>query len=150
MKKILLISFAAMLWFSCSKKNGSSPTSAIVGKWYLSADSTAEYSNATLLDHETLTFNHTDYSLFNANGSGSSVSINGNTVTTVNFTYKVSGTALTLNYPQQIIEGDTLYAHTSAATITVLNSSKLETQATVTEVQGGVTYTSFEQDDFGK
>jgi len=51
MKKILLFALAGMLWFSCKKSSSSNPDSNLSGKWYIAGDSTADYTNGTLVDH---------------------------------------------------------------------------------------------------
>ncbi len=139
-----------MLWFSCSKKNDSTTTSsAITGKWYLATDSIAEYTNGTLTDHEFTTYNRADYTVFNTNGSGYSVTPNGAINDSVKFTYKLSGSALTLNYPTQLEDGNLeVEAFSVPATVTLLNSSKLSISIDTSAVINGATEREVEFDTF--
>ena len=149
MKKTLLIALAAVLLYSCSKKNDSSPSS-ITGKWYVTLDSLAEYTDGTLSSHSTTLPNRTDYATFNTNGSGQSVSTTSGVTSTVNYSYTVSGKILTLSFPTQVVNGETIQAYSEQFTINILNSSKLETQYSTTEIDGGDTFKIFELTDFDR
>lgn len=149
MKKILLVALVAVVWFSCKKSSSSNANSNLLGKWYIAGDSTADYTNGTLVDHssEVITDRST-YFLFNNNGSGSVVTTSNNETSSLNYTYKVSDNTLTFNFPQQVVGTDTVYASTQTATITILTSSKFQFETTQTETDNGITYKSYEQDDF--
>lgn len=149
MKKILLVAVVAMLWFSCKKSSSSNANSNLSGKWYLAGDSTADYTNGTLVDHSTDVYtNRAVYFLFNNDGSGALVTTSNNETSSLKYTYKVSDKTLTFNFPQQVVGTDAVAASVQTAAITILTSSKFQFQTTTTVTDNGITYVSFEQDDF--
>lgn len=121
MNKILLVALVAVtLFMGCSKKNDSNPASAsVVGKWYITTDSTKTYTNGTLTDHDYESGNHTDYVQFNSNLSGTQLSEG----TLVNFTYVIKGNVLTLTYPKQVVDGFTSDAFSESGTYKATSSS---------------------------
>ena len=140
MKKLLLIAFGAALFFGCSKKDNSSQNS-IVGKWYAESDSSAIYQNGTLYDHESETFDHQDYEVFNSDGTGTEVDIKDLAKPySLNFTYSKSGNNLSINIPAHTEDNVSYDAYTLKGTIKILTDSKLQFVVEDTEVSNGDTY----------
>lgn len=141
MKKLLLIAFGAALFFGCSKKDNSPQTKSVVGKWYAESDSSVIYQNGTIYDHETETFDHQDYEIFNSNGTGTEVDIKDLAKPyTLNFTYSQSGNNLSINIPAHTEDNVTYDAYTLKGTIKILTDSKLQFVVDDTEVSNGDTY----------
>jgi len=136
MNKILLVALAAIaLFMGCQKKSTPSPSASIVGKWYITTDTTRQYTNNVLTDQDPESFDHTDYVQFNSDGSG--VQLSGDE--SGNFTYSVKGNSVTLNYPKQVVDNTTIDAFSKTATYKA-TSSALYIFITDTETDGGATY----------
>ena len=106
MKKTLLIALAAVLLYSCSKKNDSSPSS-ITGKWYVTLDSLAEYTDGTLssnIPQPSPTVPTMPHSIQMAAVYPYQPPVA--VTSTVNYSYTVSGKILTLSFPTQVVNGD--------------------------------------------
>jgi hypothetical protein len=136
MNKILLVALVAVtLFMGCSKKNDASPSASIVGKWYITTDTTKEYTNNVLTDQDPESFNHTDYVQFNSNGTGVQLSAGIST----NITYSVKSNSVTLNYPKQTVANVTIDAFSKTATFKT-TSSTLYIFIEDSETDGGATY----------
>ena len=136
-----------MVITACSKKNDSSPSSAIVGKWTIVSDTVRTYQSGTLLETDANTdLASTDFAQFNSNGTGSSTE-SGSSST---FTYKLSGNTLTLYTPAQTVDGTAIPASSEIATVKTITSSVLYLQENNSYSSGGTTYTTIEDIHFTK
>lgn len=103
--KTLLLILSVAVITACSKKNDTPVPSSggITGKWRIVSDTTSFYDNSTfdlMVTNDGLTAD--DYSLFNADGTGT-LSEYGQQV---KFTYNVNGKAITLTVPAQAAVAD--------------------------------------------
>ena len=137
MNRILLVALAAVaLFMGCSKKNNPSPSASIVGKWYITTDTTKQYTNNVLTVQDPESFDHTDYVQFNSNGTG--VQLSGGVSSS--FTYSVKNSnSVTLNYPKQTVDNVTIYAFSKDVTFKA-TSSTLYIFLEDTETDGSTTY----------
>jgi len=127
MNKLTIVALAVLAFAGC-KKSSSAPPANIVGKWYLNSTTTTYYTNNTLtgtVNSEYIA--HTYYATFNADGTGvayNSVS-NVPAIAPFNFTYTKSGNTITLNFPQQVINGVTYSPLLVQGTIQTLADNNL-------------------------
>jgi hypothetical protein len=129
--KFLLLITALTAITACSKSNSGTPThpapSLLVGKWTIVSDTIRLYSGDTLKQTQaTPGLTPADYTLFNADGSGSTAEDG----FTDNFTYKFSGSTLTINTPAQIIESVQEPAGTEIADVKTLTAGTLHIYTT--------------------
>jgi hypothetical protein len=124
MNKVILVAFVAILWISCSKT--SDIPSSIAAKWYKTNVTNFEYTNGVLDNKYTLNYNHTDFMVFNSDGTGSSVSVVDtlHSTDTMNFSYKLSGKTLSFTFPRQLNHGDSILP--ISKTMSILTNNKLE------------------------
>jgi len=122
-KNLLFILIIAAFIYSC-KKSGSS-SGGINGTWYLTRDSTREFTNGVQTSVYGESFNNKATSFqFNSNGSGSEKT---DTIPgSVTFNYKITGSNLVLNYAAQTYGGQSEPATSDTARIGTLTNSNLE------------------------
>ena len=145
--KLLVVVVAAMVITACSKKNDSSPTSEIVGKWTIVSDTVRTYQSGTLIETDANTaLAPTDFAQFNSNGTGSTTE-SGSSNT---FTYSLSGNTLTLKTPAQTVDGTAIPASTETATVKTLTSSVMHLYETNSYSISGTSYTANEDIHFTK
>jgi len=123
MNKLLLLVLAVILFVGCTKNNAPVPQSSVsvVGKWYFTTDTLNEYTNGTLQHSVPKSYNRTDYTQFNSDGTGEE---NDSSIVT-NFTYTVSGKTITLNYPAQTIDGSSYPQSSETTTIRSVTANNL-------------------------
>jgi len=98
MKKLLLFAVTAVVLAGCQKNSSNLKPAAqatVIGKWYASLDTGKEYIGQQLNGGDTLSYNHTDYLLFNADNTGTSLTAG----VSNDFTYTLSDTSLVINFP---------------------------------------------------
>jgi hypothetical protein len=121
--KLIIILIISAFIYSC-KKSGSS-SGGINGTWYLTRDSTREFTNGvqTSVTGESFSNRATSFQ-FNSNGTGSEKvdTIPGS----VTFNYKITGNNLIFNYPAQTYDGQSQSASSDTAKIGMLTGSSLE------------------------
>jgi len=145
--KLLLVMAVAMSITACSKKNDSSPTSEIVGKWTIVSDTVRTYQSGTLIETDANTaLAPTDFAQFNSNGTGSTTESGASST----FTYSLSGNTLTLKTPAQTVDGMPIAASTETATVKTLTSSVMHLYETNSYSVGGTSYTANEDIHFTK
>jgi hypothetical protein len=146
MKKVLFVITIATLWFGCKKSGSSNNNTSIIGKWYIQSDYTKVYLNGTATQDTTVYLpNHSAYLLFNSNGSGAEVAVDGDAT---NYTYRVSDKTLTFTFPKETIAPqDTAPPYSESVTISILTSSKLELQGTQTDTISAGIQTIFQKQE---
>jgi|GEM_PF-1147532 len=144
--KYFLLALAVIGITACSKKNDTKPSSAIVGKWHLVADTTKNYTNGSLTETDVEPITDADYAQFNTDGSG--VTANSSSIT--NFTYTISGNTLIIKTAAQNQNGVHIDALTENYAIKKLSSSQLFLFSDDTENDSGTTYRMTEASYFTK
>ena len=116
-KYLFLLIISSTIIVSCSKKSDppTQTVSPINGKWHYLADTTAEYSNGTLICNCNTDPGSFAFIQFNNDFTGTSQLTEGSAGDTNSyvgkFTYKLSGNTLIVTYPSQKIGGE-LFATT--------------------------------------
>lgn len=152
MNKFLLFAAAAIVLMSCSKKNTPTPaptnvnTPSIVGKWYVTADTVAEYRNNVLVQIDTTAYNHTAYTQFNDDNTGVIYSV----LRTDNFTYNKSGNVITVSIPQQASNGTVEPPLVETYTIKKLTENSLLLGTNIVFNYGSLVYTETGTESFVK
>lgn len=119
MKKLLLITVLAVLFFSCKKdKDNKDSTVSLTGKWTYVKDSVNTYQNGELLN--TQVFDYADeyhFIQFNKDGTGS----DDNTT----FTYKVTGDKIAFHTEAYTRDGIEYPAEDDEVKLIELSNNKL-------------------------
>ena len=133
---------------SCSKKDSNSPSSNIVGKWSIAADTMRTYdTKGTLLETDVNTdIQPTDYLQFNTNGTGGEEEYGFN----VTFTYTATATNLHLVYKSSDVQGGVITNPIQDVTIKHLDAHSLYTIETESDTENNVTYVTKESTHFTK
>jgi len=137
MNKFLLLIIVAAIFVSCSKKNGNSPSTSIVGKWNITADTDRVYDNGTLNQTSILSESISPYVQFNADGSGVLMDDITGGGATIKFTYSVSGNVIKFHYPAQTINGIAVAAFERDGTYKRTGTNDMEIIFDSTALQGG-------------
>jgi hypothetical protein len=136
MNKFLLLIIAVAIFVGCSKKNNS-PSTSIVGKWNITADTDRVYDNGTLDETSILNESISPYVQFNADGSGVLMNDITGGGATIKFTYSVSGNVIKFHYPAQIINGIEVAAFERDGTFKRTGTNDMEIIFDSTVLQGG-------------
>lgn len=123
MKKLLFIIPLIVFSYGCGKKSEVSPTSLIVGKWFITRQIHKVYIGGTLTSTtDTVMPKNQDYSQFNADNTGLVSSSNG----IINFTYVLSSSSLSITTPVTNGSSDPNETGHGTYTVNALTSTTLD------------------------